>query len=141
MVPFQGRFNLFLDPNTTAIEHVLTSYSRIQSSSLPSSSLPSSSLPSSSLPSSSLPSSSLSLSSLSSSSFIVVFFYRRLLLLPLVEHKKLSTSGWPMLPRIHNPIIKIHRLENLQAPLLLEVLVHKLLFRFCPTPWWSHGTK
>ena len=27
-----GRFNLFLDPNTTAIEYVLTFYSRIQSS-------------------------------------------------------------------------------------------------------------
>ena len=29
---FQGRFNLFLDPNSTAIEHVLTFHSLIQSS-------------------------------------------------------------------------------------------------------------
>tara|TARA_B100000795_G_C22612991_1_gene365834 strand:+ start:123 stop:773 length:651 start_codon:yes stop_codon:yes gene_type:complete len=38
------RFNLFLDPNTIAVEHVLTSCSRIQLSSLSSSSLSSSSL-------------------------------------------------------------------------------------------------
>tara|TARA_B100000780_G_scaffold207266_1_gene147632 strand:- start:106 stop:555 length:450 start_codon:yes stop_codon:yes gene_type:complete len=40
---YDCRFNLFLDPNSTAIEHVLIFYSLIQSSSLSSSSLSSSS--------------------------------------------------------------------------------------------------
>jgi hypothetical protein len=43
------RFNIFLDPNTTAIKHVLTFHSLIQSSSISSSSLSSNSLSSSSL--------------------------------------------------------------------------------------------
>ena len=47
--PIGCRFNLFLDPNTTAIKHVLTFHSLVQSSSISSSSISSSSLSSSSL--------------------------------------------------------------------------------------------
>ena len=90
------RFNLFLDPNSTAIEDVLTFHSLIQSSFLSSSSLSSSSLSSSSLSSSSLFS---SFSSSLSSSFIVYWIIPN-------QHGPHSTHG--LLRQHKGSILKIN---------------------------------